>query len=126
MASAPWGNFALFVGVALAPSALCWAVLHIPRLLRRLRREPLTPRGLPIEQLAADLRRVHRVLALIRPGTPYARRAGVRQAYDVLLAQACAAVGVPHRLDDLPEGVDRDIERLRVEEALRQEGLAIP
>lgn len=126
MASAPWGNIALFAGVALAPSALCWAVLHVPRLIRRLRRSPLVPQGLPIEQLAADLRRVHRVLALVRPGTPYARRAGVRQAYDVLLAQACAAVGVVHRLDDLPEGVDRDIERLRVEEALRQEGLAIP
>ena len=48
------------------------------------------------------------------------------EAYDVLLAQACAAVGVVNSLDDLPEGVDRDIERLRVEEALRQEGLAIP
>lgn len=126
MASVPWGNVALFVGVALAPSALCWAVLNVPRLVRRLQRDPVAPQGLPIEQLAADLRRVHRVLALIRPGTPHARRAGVRQAYDALLAQACAAVGVPHRLDALPEGIDRDIERLRVEEALRQEGVAIP
>ncbi|MBB5954271.1 hypothetical protein FHS29_000841 [Saccharothrix tamanrassetensis] len=126
MAPTPWANFALFAAAALAPSALCWAALRLPRLIRGLRRETASPQGLPIEQLAADLRRVHRILECVRPGTPYARRAGVRQAYDVLLAQACAAVGVAHRLGELPEGVDREIERLRVEESLRAAGLVIP
>ncbi|MEV0677697.1 hypothetical protein AB0I60_14355 [Actinosynnema sp. NPDC050436] len=126
MASTPSANLALFAVAALAPSAICWAALRVPRLVRRLRRPPVVARALPVERLAADLRRVHRALADVRPGTPYARRAGARQAYDDLLAQACAAVGVAHRLDDVPEGLDREIERLRVEESLRRAGLAIP
>ncbi|MEU4805855.1 hypothetical protein [Actinosynnema sp. NPDC023587] len=126
MASAPWTTVALYAVAALAPSALCWAALRIPGHLRRPRRERPAPQGLPVERPAADLGRVRRALAQVEPGTPHARRAGVRQAYDVLLTLACAAVGVTHRLDVVPEGLDREIERLRVEESLRDAGLAIP
>ncbi|CCH30312.1 hypothetical protein ABZ816_17480 [Actinosynnema sp. NPDC047251] len=122
---APWGNLALFAAAALAPSALYWAALRVPRVVGRLRREPAAPQGLPIERLAADLRRVRAALARVEPGTPQARRAGARQAYDALLAQACAALDVTHRLDVVPEGVDREIERLRVEESLRQAGVVV-
>jgi hypothetical protein len=126
MAEVPWTNIVVYAAAALAPSVVCWAVLAGPRLVRMLRRQRIGPEGPPIEQLAADLRRVHRVLAHVAAGTPNARRRGARQAYDNLLVQACTAVGVPHRLGELPEGVDREIERLRIEESLRGAGLRIP
>ncbi|MFI6099962.1 hypothetical protein ACIA8G_30815 [Lentzea sp. NPDC051213] len=119
------GNVVLFAVAAVAPSALFWAVLHVPRLLRRLRRPGVVSAHQPIECVAADLRRVRRVLACFPPGTTAAKRIGARQAYDELLVQACTAVGVEHRLRSLPEGVDRDIERLRVEECLRVHGLSV-
>jgi hypothetical protein len=69
---------------------------------------------------------VHRLLVEYPAGTPAARRFGTRQAYDELLVQACRQVGVPHQLGELPEGMDREIERLRVEQSLRERGLAVP
>jgi hypothetical protein len=123
----------VYAVLAMTPTAACWAVLSGPRLVRRLvrrlaqrSRPPGRADGPPIESLARDLRRVHSVLAGFPPGTPVVRRVGARQAYDALLVQACRAVAVPHQLDELPEGIDREIERLRVEESLRSAGLAIP
>ncbi|HWD04862.1 MAG TPA: hypothetical protein VG674_20675 [Amycolatopsis sp.] len=123
------GVLALFAAVCLAPAALFWCALKVPALVHRVldrRRVRLAPAGPPVERLAADLRRVHRLLAGYPPGTPAARRLGTRQAYDELLTTACREVGVAHRLDTLPESLDRDLERLRVEEALRRAGLAVP
>ena len=75
------------------------------------------------EMLAADLRRVRRDLQ--RPGIPMARRRGMWLAYDALLVQACAAVGITHELDSLGDGIDREAERMRIEEALCSAGMAI-
>lgn len=119
------GNAVLFAIAAVAPTALFWAVVNVPRLVRRLRRPGLVSEHPPIECVAADLRRVRRVLSCFQPGTPAIRRIGARQAYDELLMQACAALNVEHRLRTLPEGVDRDIERLRLEECLRNLGLSV-
>ena len=121
-------NLVLYAVVATTPVVLCWAAVVAPKLVRRLRRHPsaTTPSGPSIEHLSADLRRVHRLLAGFESGTPAVRRQGTRQAYDALLVQACRAVGVDHRLGHLPEGMDRELERLRVEESLRSAGLAIP
>lgn len=121
----PLGNLVLYLVVAVAPTAALWALLRLPRLVRRLRHPRVVAQGPPIEAIAADLRRVRRVLRCYQPGTPAGRRLGARQAYDQLLMQACRAVEVEHRLDTLPEGVDRDIERLRVEESLRGAGLQL-
>jgi hypothetical protein len=110
-------NLILFAVVCIAPTVVFW--------VREKRAKP-QPAGPPIERVAADLRRVHRLLAGYPSGTPAARRLGTRQAYDELLTQACRQVGVPHRLAELPEGMDREIERLRVEESLRERGLAVP
>lgn len=125
------GNLVLLAIAVIAPSLLFWLLLRVPRTvdaagayLRKRRRGP-APDCLPIERLAADLRRVHRALAEFPPGTPAVRRRAARQAYDALLAQACAAVEVPHRLDTLAEGMDREVERLRVEEALREAGVRV-
>ncbi|SEP35850.1 hypothetical protein [Amycolatopsis saalfeldensis] len=122
------GPLVLFAVVCLAPSALFWCALRVPALYRWVaRRRPgrPVPAGPPIEQLSADLRRVRRQLSGYPPGTPAARRYGTRQAYDELLATACREVGVDHRLAVLPEGIDRDLERLRVEDSLRQHGLVV-
>jgi hypothetical protein len=78
----------------------------------------------PIERIAADLRRVRRTLASFEPGTSAVKKIAARQAYDALLVQACAALEVEHRLHVLPEGMDRGIERLRLEECLRELGLS--
>jgi hypothetical protein len=119
------GNVVLFAIAAIAPSALFWAVVNVPRALRRLRRPALVAGHPPIECIAADLRRVRRVLACFPPGTSAIKRISARQAYDELLMQACAALEVEHRLHVLPEGVDRDIERMRLEECLRNLGLSV-
>lgn len=127
----PVGNLILLVIVVIAPTLLFWLLLRIPRTVdavgARLRRrrhgpEPACP---PIERLAADLRRVHRTLAEFPPGTPAVRRRATREAYDALLVQACTALEVPHHLDGTGEGIDREVERLRVEEALRTAGIRV-
>jgi hypothetical protein len=128
--ASPLANVLLFAAAVLAPTLVFWGIVRVPRLVdavgERIRSRQATPKGLPIEQLAADLRRVHRLLVQCPDGTPMVRRVATRDAYDELLRQACAAVDVRHELDELPEGMERDMERLRVEEALRAAGLTIP
>jgi hypothetical protein len=124
------GNLVLLAVAVVAPSLLFWVVLRVPRAFDAVeaflhRRRVPQPTAPPIEQLAADLRRVHRVLVDFPPGTSAVKRFAARQAYDALLVQACAAVDVCHRLDATAEGLDRDIERLRVEEALREAGVRV-
>ena len=121
----------LYAVVVFLPVAAFWTVVLVPRLVRRVvrrfRRPEVIAHGPPIEQLAADLRRVHSCLRHLAPGTPIVRWRATRQAYDTLLMQACLAVEVCHHLDELPpEGFEREMERLRIEEALRAAGLAVP
>lgn len=131
MVEVPLANVLLFAVAVLAPTLLFLVLLRVPRavdgigaLVRRRRTPP--PAAPPIERLTADLHRVHRTLAEYPPGTPNVRRCATRDAYDALLVQACAAVDVPHRLDRRLGGMERELERLRVEEALRRAGLTIP
>jgi hypothetical protein len=127
MSGFPVGNVVLYAAIVVAPTALALGALKIPALLRKLRRPtPPPPAHPPIQELAADLRRVHRLLAEFAPGTPMARRVGTRQAYDALLTDACDEVEIPHRLGEIPEGMEKEIERLRVEESLRTAGVRIP
>ncbi|MCX2952664.1 hypothetical protein [Lentzea sp. NEAU-D7] len=90
-----------------------------------LRPSAPVPHHRPIERVAADLRRVRRARACFEPGTSAVKKIAARQAFDALLVQACSALEVEHRLGSLPEGVDREIERLRVEERLRDLGLSV-
>ncbi|MGH3761066.1 hypothetical protein [Actinophytocola sp.] len=128
--ASPIANVLLFALAVIAPTLVFWFLVRVPRLVdgigERVRRRRVVAKSLPIEQLAADLRRVHRLLVQCPDGTPMVRRVATRAAYDELLRQACEAVDVSHELDTLPEGVERDMERLRVEEALRSAGLTIP
>lgn len=120
-------NVAIYLVVCATPPVLFWLASKTPAVVAALRRhgEPL-PAGPPIERLAADLRRVHRSLEGLAPDAPMVRRRATHQAYDALLVQACAELGLRHWLDELPEGLERDIERLRVEESLRRAGLVVP
>jgi hypothetical protein len=85
----------------------------------------LTEGDLPsIEQIAFDLRRLDRQR---RSGPTVGSErwlAAVLSAYDVRLCLACRCLGLPEHLQHL-DGMDRDIERVRVEGQLQAAGLAL-
>lgn len=94
------------------------------RVLRGTAEEPRpVMAGPPIEQLAADLRRLGRQRVGIAMRSPLWFSA-VQRAYDDRLQQACRSLDVDEHLDDL-DGVDREIERVRVEGVLQAAGLAL-
>ena len=81
-------------------------------------------RGIPLEQLAVDLRRLRRAVATdqLRSAT---HQLANRVAYDQLLMQACGMLGVPHDLARTTAGPERDIERIRVEAELERAGIVL-
>ncbi|MGC4893772.1 hypothetical protein [Micromonospora sp. DT31] len=78
----------------------------------------------PLEQLATDLRRLggHRRAAADRSVVWHGAVIG---AYDDRLHAACQALGIAEHLVEL-DGVDREIERVRVEGLLHAAGLTLP
>ena len=98
------------------------AVLRRCRVLPPPAPDPEPPRR-PLELIVADLRRLATALRDVPRGVSRARHNGILLAYDDVLGSAALALDVPHALADLPLGFDRDLERLRVEEALRAAGL---
>ena len=92
--------------------------------LDRVLPSPELTRARPIEQLARDLVRVRADVLAIRPGTPMARRRGITQAYDELLAEACRELGLDDPLSGTP--LDRrQGARTQVEQALARAGLRL-
>lgn len=89
---------------------------------RRAQRNRVSPQT---GQLVDDLRRLSRKLAELPRGTPWARQHGTQMAYDDVLFALCRALDVEHDLGTLPMGMTRDLERLRVEDALYAMGLRI-
>jgi hypothetical protein len=84
--------------------------------------EPAEPAGPPIEQVAADLRRLAgQRLDLAHRSAVW--HAAVERAYDDRLAVACRELRVEEHLTEL-SGVDLEIERVRVEGALQRAGLS--
>jgi hypothetical protein len=77
-----------------------------------------------IEQIAYDLRRLDQQ----RRGGPTQQsekwQAAVLRAYDQRLCLACQCLGLAEHLEPL-EGMDRELERLRVESELQAAGLAL-
>jgi hypothetical protein len=137
------------VALALLPCAVALLITHVDEIAERMWRavrrgarrtracivdyrvlrgradapSPVAAPGPPIEQLAADLRR----LGLQRVGIAMRSTlwfAAVQRAYDDRLQQACRALGVDEHLADL-EGLDRDIERVRIEGELQAAGLVL-
>lgn len=98
-----------------------WILTRLDRALPRDPSDTCRPCQPPIEQLARDLRRLRRHLAGVATRNRTWHEA-VCQAYDDRLRLACRCLGVPQQLDAL-DGLDLEIERIRVEGALRAEGL---
>ncbi|MFJ8579237.1 hypothetical protein [Micromonospora sp. NPDC093277] len=78
----------------------------------------------PLQQLATDLRRLggHRLAAVDRPVVWHG---AIIDTYDERLRAACRALGITEHLAEL-DGVDREIERVRVEGLLHAAGLTLP
>jgi hypothetical protein len=81
-------------------------------------------RGRPVEQLAADLRRL-RVAVTTDQRRSATHQLANRVAYDQLLMQACQMLNVPHELGKNTAGPERDIERIRLEAELERAGIVL-
>jgi hypothetical protein len=104
-----------------------WRALR--RLDRALRSDAPVPSlatldGPSIEQIAYDLRRLDNQ----RRSGPTLQsekwQEAVLRAYDLRLCLACRCLGLVEHLEPL-DGMDRDLERLRVESELQAAGLAL-
>jgi ABC-type phosphate transport system auxiliary subunit len=83
-----------------------------------------TQQGIPIEQLAADLRRLRTLLGQDEHRSA-AHQMGNRLAYDRLMMQICEMLDIEHELGGDSIGVERDIERFRVEAELERAGVVL-
>jgi ABC-type phosphate transport system auxiliary subunit len=83
-----------------------------------------TQRGVPLEQLAADLRRLRALLGKDEHRSA-AHQMGNRLAYDRLMIQICEMLDIEHELGENSMGVERDIERFRVEAELERAGVVL-
>ena len=91
---------------------------------RQVVRALRTQQGAPLEQLAADLRRLRARLSQDEHRSA-AHQMGNRLAYDRLMMQICEMLDIEHELDTESIGVERDIERFRVEAELERAGVVL-
>lgn len=116
--------------IILAPSALFWIGLQIPKIAEAIRERRAArlakwqPKGPPLEKLVADLRRLRAELVYRKPNN-YVQLTALTQAYDDVLESTCACLEQPCQLCELPIGRDRDIERLRAEAAVQEAGIPL-
>jgi len=127
------GKLALIVAT---PTLLGAMVVYAPKWCGyvtdrwRERQPPVpVPAGPPIEQLAADLRRLLRLHGELTASAVLAMRAhrlwAVEAAIAVRAVEAARALGVPHREPDVPGALSRD-ELLALLTALASSGLVLP
>jgi hypothetical protein len=84
---------------------------------------PVVPIGPPIEQLAADLRRLSQQrLGIAMRSTVWFT--AIQRAYDDRLRLACRSLDIEQHLDEL-NGIDQEIERVRVEGELVSAGIVL-
>lgn len=88
--------------------------------IRAMRRQ----RGVPIEEVAATLRRL-RVAVANDAHRSAAHQMGNRLAYDRVLIDACQMLDIQHHLLNDSIGIERDLERFRVEAELEGAGVVI-
>ncbi len=100
----------------------------VKRRCRRWRAPDPVPVGPPIEQIAADLRRLQAWLDIYDRPDPLPGKAtkvaAAQLAYDFVLADACHALDVCESLGDT-RGFEHEAERLRVQAALVDAGLVL-
>lgn len=122
----PLVGLLIYLLVAVAPTLVLWVTLRLlPRavgavLERRRRPSP----GPSFEQVVADVRRLRREVRAGRPGS-HVRQVAVFSAYDDVLLQLCAVVGVPDPPLATADGRDRAFARLLTEAALEEAGVAL-
>ena len=80
--------------------------------------------GVPLERVAADLRRLRTVVSTDAHRSA-AHQMGNRLAYDKVLIQACEMLEIEHELGGNSAGIERDIERIRVEAELERAGVVL-
>jgi hypothetical protein len=90
------------------------------RNLRAMRRQ----QGVPLEQVAANLRRLRGVLT-VDAHRSAVHQIGNRVAYDQVLIQASEMLQIEHDLAKHYAGMERNIERLRVEAELERAGVVL-
>ena len=90
------------------------------RNLRAMRRQ----QGVPLEQVAANLRRLRGVLT-VDAHRSAVHQIGNRVAYDQVLIQASEMLQIEHDLAKHSAGMERNIERLRVEAELERAGVVL-
>jgi hypothetical protein len=90
------------------------------RNLRAMRRQ----QGVPLEQVAANLRRLRGVLTVDEHRSAV-HQIGNRVAYDQVLIQASEMLQIEHDLAKRSAGMERNIERLRVEAELERAGVVL-
>lgn len=115
----------LLIWVVLRLGAIARGILRVLRFLRLVPKpkpEPPPPR-VPLEKITADLCRLSTAIRDVPPEASRARKHGLLLAYDDVLGKAALALDEPHVLGELTLGMDRDLERLRLEGALRRAGL---
>jgi hypothetical protein len=91
---------------------------------RRAVRALANQQGVPLERLAADLRRLRSLLGQDAHRSA-AHQMGNRLAYDRLMMQICEMLHIEHELARDSIGVERDIERFRVEAELERAGVVL-
>jgi hypothetical protein len=127
-----WGVVDLTL-ITLGVVAVLWAMAHAAEIfelgvswgerLGLIRSQPVAPGGMPIERIAADLRRIRPQALQPATGTPMARRRAIAAAYDECLLDACRALEVPTELDRMTDAFERESERLRTESELERAGV---
>lgn len=80
--------------------------------------------GTPIERLGADLRRL-RFLIQNSEHHSASQQEALRRAYDAVLADTCQMLSLEHELDRPTAGLERDIERVRIEANLESLGIVL-
>ena len=133
MPGGSWEGVIILAEVTLSGVTVLWCVFHLDQIIdvaRRVGRRfhvlaPAAPAtaGMPIERIAADLRRIRPQAMRPASGTPYSRRQAIVAAYDDALLDACRALGVSTELDRITDALERESERLRAELALGKAGV---
>ncbi|HEY3528917.1 MAG TPA: hypothetical protein VGK78_07185 [Nocardioides sp.] len=126
-----WGLVDLTL-ITIGAAGTLWVIAHAAEVMEqsgrwvgalvRTRAVP-PPEGMPIERIAADLRRIRPQARWPADGMPMVRRRAIASAYDDALLDACRALDVPTDLGRLSDALELESERLRTEAALERAGV---
>jgi hypothetical protein len=117
----------LLAGAWVLAPFLPWrrAARLMARARKRLAERGRPAHGRPLEAIAVDARRLSVWYRTCPRGQSFAKYEAHRRAYDDVLAEACAALGIDHLLGILEPGGELDLERSRVEGRLESAGLEL-